>query len=1284
MGIINNNKDLVALFLEQAAATPDAVALEDETRCLTYAQLDKESANMAERLRSYGVGRDDLVGVLMGRSVDYVIAALSTLRAGGAFLVLEVAYPARLLQEVIDDAKPIAILTQDKYRKNITYHSPIVVVDGHEYTIQGKTLPQSWQLRALPEEDDLERLMFVSYSSGTTGKPKGIMNPHRAAIRSYDLRFAVSDLNPGDRVACNVFFIWEMFRPLIRGATTVAIPDHASYDPVALVELLSSWRITDTLMTPTLLTTILSRYPKLGERLPHLRSLWLNGEVVTTDLVRRAMDTLPDTRLLNVYSACETHEIAVGDIREFVDFHTRICPIGLPTDPDHTYVLDEAGNAVSQGVEGELYVGGELLARGYLNLPETTNKSFQPDPFSRSEDARMYRTGDLARILPSGLLEVLGRVGRVIKTRGYTVHPSTVECAILTQLAVRECSVITHGEDLEKRIVAYIVPDNDTRHRTIPLTDEYGHSPIARKALTDCLAQYMIPSVWISLPELPTSEVSGKVDLKVLPAPPSPRSPIPRIKTENKQQNTEVDQDTVIKLWAASLNMLPKIITPEHDFFDLGGHSLALADLAGRLTNTFGFPVPLSPLAENPSLYGHIKAIEDARDGHTASVEADLPAVLRADSVLPGDINATDSPPRSLRDADTILLTGATGYLGAFLLKNLVESTSGHIVCLMRFLQPVEDFVSTGLARIRENCINLGIWEDYFLERIEILPATLNKERLGLSKDIFDSLATRVQIIFHAAAAVNLIFPYAALRMTNVVGTREIIRLAGQSGATLHYISTNGVFPASLEGWAEDFTVNIDDVPSKLSNGYGQTKWAAERLVVEASYRGIPVRIYRPGTITGHSISGSTNAWDLINALLVESLQLGLAPDVANWHVEITPVDFVSNAIITLANHVNEVEQTIYHLGDSAPVHSRELFASLAKMGYDVDPLPWDDWITLWWEKRGSIEIANNSFTAELLRGGMPDAEVLSSVVVLKDGKTQSILAKYNVARPKLNDELLRVYVRHFYARGWLKQQPRREQVMGTAKMYPRGCLSGKISVVTGASSGIGAAIADALAKEGAHVALAARRTEALGIVKNSISVYGGEVLIHETDVTKKSNVESLMNKVNTELGPVDIFVNCAGVMYFTMMANSYTDQWEQTVDVNCKGLLHCLSSAVPGMLSRKSGHIVTISSDAGRKVFPGLGVYSASKSFIESTLQALRLETAGCGLRVTSIQPGNVSTDLYRISTDREALKKFGEPTGSTILSPEDVAKAVVYAVSQPSHVAINEVLIEPRDEPI
>ncbi|KAK7427204.1 hypothetical protein QQZ08_006317 [Neonectria magnoliae] len=1282
MTVLDINKDLVALFEQQAAATPDAVALEDETRTLTYGELDSETWALADRLRDYGVGRDDLVGILMGRSADYVIASVAALRAGGAFLVLELAYPPGLLRDVVDDAKPTVIVTQMAHAAQIKSDVPVIIIDHPDKAAKRESIPELDTRRPIPSEDDVERLAFVSYSSGTTGQPKGIMNPHRAAVRSYDLRFGVSDLKPGDRVACNVFFVWEILRPLLRGATVVAVPDRASYDPTALVDLLASKHITDTLMTPTLLATVLSRHPKLGDRLPDLRSLWLNGEVVTTDLARRSIAALPNCRLLNVYSASETHEVAAGDIQSFINYDDSVCPVGPPTDPDHTYILDEGGNRVGPGISGELYVGGDLLARGYLNLPETTAKAFQMDPYERKEGARMYRTGDLARILPSGLLEITGRVGGMIKTRGYTVQPGAVESAIVKHLTVRDCAVIAHGEGLQRQLVAYFVRDQgDHKDRTIPIIDEYGYSPVSRRALSAHLAHYMIPAIWVELDALPSHGVSGKTDLKALPAPPAPKSPkgIPK-----KEQNIKIKMDTVIMMWAASLNMPPTAITTKHDFFDLGGHSLALADLASRLSKTFGFPVPLAPLAGNPTLEGHVEAVKAARDGHTAAVQADLPAVLRADCVLPEDIQPNGAPMRPLKDAETILLTGATGYLGAFLLKTLVETTSAHIICLVRFPEPVEDCAPAGMARIRKNLIDLGLWDDYILERMEILPGNIARKRLGLSPESFDELATRVQVIVHAAATVNLVYPYAALRNANVGGTREVLRLASRSGATVHHVSTNGVLPPSTEGWSEDVVINIEKVPTELLDGYGQTKWVAEKLVYEAGSRGIPVRVYRPGTITGHSVSGSTNTYDLMNALVVESLQLGYAPEVEGWFLEMAPVDFVSDAIVTLANHTDDTDQSLYHLGDPAPIPSKDLFASLSGLGYPTKPLPWDEWVALWHEKRGGKKGGDVPFTLDILRGGMPNVEVLKSVIVLKDGKTQPTLDKYGVKRRKIDGGLLEIYTRHFYARGWLPRPPRRTQINGVVPKVRKGKLAGKVAVVTGASSGIGAAVAAGLAKEGADVVIAARRTDALESVQKKVAVHGGKVLIHKTDVTVKAQVESLMKTASEQLGPVDILVSCAGVMYFTMMANNQTDEWEQTVDVNCKGLLHCLSSTVPGMLARGGGHVVAISSDAGRKVFPGLGVYSASKFFVEATLQALRVETAGSGLRVTAIQPGNVATDLLGMSTDAEALKKYGEPSGAKVLDAEDVASSIVYAVCQPAHVAVNEVLIEPRDEPI
>lgn len=1280
---IDITKDLSALFIQQVQATPDAVALEDDNVTLTYADLDHKVAALADRLLDYGVGRDSLVGVLFGRCADCVIACLAALRAGGAFLVLELAYPAGLLADVIEDAKPVAVLTHKERASSIKTDIPLIFLDEAETFASGSSSSDDFDTKkpSFPSvDDDLEKLAFVCYTSGTTGRPKGILNPHRAAVLSYDLRFRLNDVHPGDRIACNAFFIWEMLRPLLRGATVVCVLDEASYDPVTLVDLLSSQRITETLMTPTLLTTVLSSHSQISNRLPDLRTLWLNGEVVTTDLARRAIKALPMTRLLNCYSASETHEIACGDIQDMIDLGASCCPVGPPVDPEHTYILDENGDKVADGTTGELWVGS-FLARGYLNLPEVTAKSFKPDPFDSTPGARIYRTGDEARMLPSGLLQITGRVGGMLKVRGYSVVPGKVESAILKELAVSHCAVVSHGHGLERQLVAYFVRDNDDPgDRTIPEVSENGYSPNARRTLAQSLAQYMIPALWVELPALPTHTVSGKVDLKRLPPPTmAAKAQEGHMNGTIGDHDTEVNVETIVEAWAEALKISTNAVNRDLDFFDLGGHSLSLASLANRLSKAFGFPIPLQHLAGDPTLEGHLEIVRSARDGHTTAVQADLPAVLRADSALPPEIQPSSAAICPLNEADTILLTGATGFLGAFLLSDLLQSTSARIVCLVRFSR--DDRVA-GIAALRRNLLDLGLWHDSIMDRVEILPGNLSRRQLDLSTDEFQELAVRVQVIVHAAAAVNLVYPYAALRGANVGGTREILRLACQGGATLQYISTNGVLPPSNDGWSEDAMIDVDVVPEKLRDGYGQTKWVAEQLVQKAGRRGLPTRIYRLGTLSGHSTSGATNTSDLLSALIVESLRIGYAPDIPGWRVEMTPVDFVSKAIITLSNNTRNLQRW-YHLGDSTPVDTNALFDDLAKLGYPTERLQWNEWVALWTEKRGSLKGGDGAYTVDILRGGMPTVDFLKYPIVLNNAATKPLLT--GIERPGIDICLLETYARHWYTRGWLPHPPTHKDgfIMSPRRMEKRP-LFGKVAVVTGASSGIGAAVSAALAREGAHVALASRRTNELESLKRKLVVHGSKIIVYKTDVTDRTEVQSLMHAANDKLGPVDILVSCAGVMFFTMMANTHADEWDRTVDVNCKGLLHCLSSVLPSMLKRGTGHIVAISSDAGRKVFPGLGVYSASKFFVEATLQSLRLETAGTGLRVSSIQPGNTATDLLGMSTDREAVKKYGEPSRGKILNVEDVAESIVYALRQPAHVAVNEVLIEPRDEPI
>lgn len=1276
--ILAITKDLSTLFTLQAQATPDLKALEDESSTYTYAELLETVDKLARRIRVRGVKRDSLVGVLLPRSSAYVIACLAILKAGGAFLVLELAYPPELLSDVIEDAAPTLIITNSSEEQRFTKDCQLILLDEKASDPEGEVM-----LPDLSKDPDLERLAFVAYSSGTTGRPKGIANPHRAAVLSYDLRFKLSDLQPGDRVACNVFFVWEIIRPLLRGATVVAVADETSFDPDALVELLSSKGITETLMTPTLLAAVLSRHPDLSTLLPDLRSLWLNGEVVTTDLARSALKALPKVRLLNCYSACETHEIACGDIATFLDDSNIYCPVGPPLDSRYIYIMDDTGKRVEPGISGELFVGGPLLARGYLNKAEVTSRAFLPDQFDPSPGARMYKTGDLARLLPSGLLEITGRVGAMIKLRGYSVVPGKVESAIKAHLAVKQCIVVANGDGLDRQLVAYIVRDSANEdHLPVIEISESGHSPVSRKALAPYLAQYMIPALWVEMNSLPTHRVSGKSDVKSLPSPPRTE----QVPTTTIIERDSIEIDNIAIIWAATLKMSRSSISPEHSFFDLGGHSLSIADLASRLSKAFGLKVPVARLADPATLNGHVQTIREIRDGQIAAVEADLPAILRADSALDHEFQPRGAKIRPLKQANTVLLTGATGFLGAFMLNDLIETSTAQIICLVRFSEPSEADKPAGIARIRKNLIELGLWRDSIMERVEILPGNLSRKRLGLSKETFSSLASRVQIIFHAAATVNLVYPYATLRSANVEGTREILRLASLGGSTVHYISSNGVLPPSSskngQGWPEDARLYVDTVPEKIHDGYGQTKWVAEELVYEAGRRGLPVKIHRAGTISGHSATGAANPWDLLTAIFVESIRLGYAPDVEGWRAEMTPVDFVSRSIIHLADQT-QAKQLVFHIGDPDPVDTKKVFEDLNTLGYPTKPIGWEEWSAMWFEKRGSAKGGDGAFTVDVLRSGMPSVEFLRDIVVLDNAQTRPYRAV--IERPKVDSVLLETYTRHWFARGWLAQAPSSQSAVGgTAHSTRKSILTGKVAVITGASSGIGAAVAVALAREGCHVALGARRQDALEAVKRRMAVREGKVIVRKTDVTDRGQMEALVKAAESELGPVDILVSCAGVMYFTMMANVQVEDWDRTVDVNCKGLLNCLSTTVPSMLSRGAGHIVAISSDAGRKVFPGLGVYSASKFFVEATLQGLRVETAGRGLRVTSIQPGNTTTELLGMSSDAEALKQYGEPTGAKVLEPEDVAASIIYALKQPDYVAVNEILIEPRDEPI
>merc|ERR1712232_509756 len=370
-----------------------------------------------------------------------------------------------------------------------------------------------------------------------------------------------------------------------------------------------------------------------------------------------------------------------------------------------------------------------------------------------------------------------------------------------------------------------------------------------------------------------------------------------------------------------------------------------------------------------------------------------------------------------------------------------------------------------------------------------------------------------------------------------------------------------------------------------------------------------------------------------------------------------------------------------FHVTNFANCHTaNEYFDALRGAGVPLESCSLEEW-----NKR---ILATDSADLQKLRGAVQggataDVSTLSELSTFNNEKFSAKCEVMEMPVPKITLGVMRGYLKDWRKAGLVV--PVTPRSMNGIAGRP---LAGKVAVVTGASSGIGAAIAQALSLAGAKVGIGGRGLDRLKELSSQLMAVEGVDKVHpcKVDVTSREEMETFCKECETSLGgPIDIFVNNAGVMFYGRLEAMREDQWHKELDVNCKGLLHATACVLPGMLSRGSGHIVVTSSDAGRKVFPGLANYSATKFFVEAFCQGMRLENADRGLKVTTIQPGDCKTELSQLTTDEDARAEFAQPSQDREywLDPQDVAGAVMYAVTAPSHVGINEVLIEPRAAP-
>mmetsp|Transcript_43190 Transcript_43190/g.73651 ORF Transcript_43190/g.73651 Transcript_43190/m.73651 type:complete len:775 (-) Transcript_43190:133-2457(-) len=754
----------------------------------------------------------------------------------------------------------------------------------------------------------------------------------------------------------------------------------------------------------------------------------------------------------------------------------------------------------------------------------------------------------------------------------------------------------------------------------------------------------------------------------------------------------------------------------ESTFQEQGGHSLSAARLVSLVNKCFGVRLSAAKLfRENYTIQKCCMEVnqqwaemaEDQTDsiGSKGSSDKDWSVVVgpeepheneviervRKDAILPPEVSFQSSAVDAITasSARSIFLTGATGYLGVHILAQLLDHNEmATVTCLVRSEDP---------DVVRKNCEKYGLKLDH--SRVVLERGDLSINHFGMSQADWNRVSASVDFIVHCGAMVSLTAPYdGKMQEINVGGTLETIKLAAacREGTSLVYVSSNGIFPSTSD---ELFMENegISCLPDRLGprNGYGLSKWAAEQLVTEASAKGLSMLAIRFGNIGWDSVTAHGNALDFQALILNGCLQIGKALDLPSWNFECTPVDFASKALVSLASDAETLQKGfVLNCVQDGFTPFKDVFQYLAAIaGRQLPTANFKSWSAAL--EDAAMGANDDSVTALFsFVSGLEDCQsYLKNVPKLDCGIFDDTLEKIGFQLNR-KDLVSKAYYETYF-RSILPTGDDVENIAidDAVPFDPSGSgpltgpLAGQVAVVTGASSGIGRAIVSALVSAGCHVAMGARRVTELEKTKEMVMKEcpgtSARAVIVKTDVTKLSDVQALVEKAEQSLGPVDILVNVAGVMYFTLMQNVNWDQWESTVDVNCKGTMYGIGAILPSMLSRGKGHIMNITSDAGRKAFPGLGVYSGSKFFVEAVSQCLRAEIASSGVRVTCIQPGNVATPLLSTSTDADALKAYGEPTGAKVLEPADIGRAVIYAVTQPEWCAVNEILVEPREEP-
>lgn len=975
------------IFEAWATRCPDAPAIKFEGTILSYRQLNRQANQLARQLMRYGAKVGDYIPVVMPRSAEMIIAQLAILKCGCVYVPVDPEFPAERQAFIFDDcAARIVLVIAQPQTDDLTNIRYVDLVAMHD------------ELSQLC--DDNLGLMFASpppayvmYTSGSTGIPKGVIVPHHAVVRlvvnNGYARLCSDDCfihysNPA--FDASTFEIWGA---LLNGARVVIVPQLTELDPRLFERVLMAEQVSVLWMTVGLFNQCAEA---LASVFPRLRYVIVGGDRVDAHTIGRVLMSAPPEALLNAYGPTEgttfttTHRIGA------VDCEAASIPIGRPIANAQVYVLDSRMQPIPIGVAGELYIGGDGVATGYLNRPPLTAERFVADPFSHTPGKRLYRTGDLVSSRLDGKIEFLGRRDDQVKIRGFRVELGEIQVRIEQHSAVKDALVVTREDESgQKQIVCYFTELNE---RQSTMTDDL------REHVKAALPHYMVPSAFIAVDKLPLN-ANGKIDRNALPAPSLYASGVDT--HEPPQGEIEIQ---LADIWRKLLG-IPSI--GRHDnFFELGAHSLHVLQVLMRMRERHDIPISVKDVYNCPTIHELANRLQ--------GTSLDLQQVdLYREAVLPRTVAALPgictSPPRN------ILVTGSTGFVGRFLLRQLLQNTDTTAYCLLR-CQSKEH----GFKILKERLIAHDLWDPELAERIIVVPGDLRHPHLGIGDLTYEFLSRSIDSIYHCATSMNHLETYAMAKPANVGGVIELLKLATQyRPKLLNYTSTASVFSPGSHAHRVNEHSPIDHESHSVPNGYAASKWVGEKLFRIASERGIPCNIFRLGLIWADTQFGRYDELQRGHRLLKSCLMSGFGIENYRFSMPPTPVDYAAQAIVHLANAHPDGQGT-FHISSSSQMR-QGIFEYLNEgMGLSLKIVPFYDWIReiQYLHAQGHslpvVPLVDFAFSMDAQAFEEYLQRTERQRIEFDAALTHAELARAGIAAPALDDRLLRLCVERMVA----------------------------------------------------------------------------------------------------------------------------------------------------------------------------------------------------------------------------------------------------------------------------